>query len=253
MNILIRNNRGFVFVMHYLLPFLLSLVLISLSSCTSQSYPMDFWQRDSNDVYDVPLAPDVEIPSPQLSVHAEEVTGIIQEMSVELRHLKRLHLEHARTYYNEEGIHTIQLQYNSQDIIELCQARRLIVDVVEELLEALNCNSELFPEFTNHAFYPFNLEVYIDFDSYYTRYVDPFYIRWISLENSMVFFYTADVIDNDKSGWHYKKETYDTAKNIVFYQRLAEDKFKAEHERNRAIFGNTRFFAEPDRPPRVLE
>lgn len=73
------------------------------------------------------------------------------------------------------------------------------------------------------------------------------------MENSTIFFYTSEVIDNDKNGWHYKRETYDTAKNIVFYQRLAEDEFKAAHERSRAVFGDTRYYGEPNRPPRHLE
>lgn len=194
--------------------------------------------------YDIPGAPDVDLPAPVLSIHAGEVTAIIQDYSVELKYQKHLHLQHANTYYNEQGIHTIQLRYISQDILELCDARKLIIDVSEGMLDQLNSNPVLVPEFTNYAFYPFNLEIYIDFESYFTRYVDPFYIKWISMENAVITYYSADVTDNDKNSWHARKEAYNTSRDIVFYQRLAEDKYKAMHEPNRAIFGNKRFYPE---------
>ena len=238
--------------MHSLLLATLSLALTLLTGCSS--FEAFNSNCDSSGINDIPEAPFVDLPNPILSVHAEEVTAIIQDYSVELRMLKRLHLEHANTYYNDEGIHTVQLQYSSQDIINLCQGRKLIIDVSEGLLDKLNSNSLLTPEFTNHAFYPFNLEIYINFESYFTKYIDPFYIKWICMEDSKIMFYTADVDDNDKKCWHSKKESYNTSRDIVLYQRLAEDKFKAMHETNHAIFGEKRFYPNQlDQPQKVLE
>lgn len=233
----------------FLLTILSSLTFFTSCSC------YEFFKGDcASENYDVPLAPPVDLPAPCLSVHADEITAIVQDYSVELRNLKRLHLEHANTYYNQEGIHTIQLRYISQDIIDLCQARKLIIDVSEGLLDQLNSNTLLIPEFTNHAFYPFNFEIYIDFESYFIRFIDPYNIRWITMEDSKIIFYTADADDNDKNNWHSRTESYNTSRNIVFYQRLAEDKFKALHETNRAIFGDKRFYPnESDVLPKVLE
>lgn len=227
---------------------LLSLITFSLtlSLLTSCSYFEPFCNDcapcSSNDGYDIPGAPDVNLPSPVLSIHAEEITAIVQDYSVELKNYKHLYLQHANTYYNEEGIHTIQLRYISQDLLELCEARKLIIDVSEGMLDQLNCNPLLVPEFTNHAFYPFNLEIYISFESYFAKYVDPFYVKWITMEDAKIAFYMADVNDNDKLCWHARKEAYNTSRDIVFYQRLAEDKFKAEHEPNRSVFSDKRFY-----------
>lgn len=238
--------------MHLFFPAAIFLALTFLTGCSSFEFS-NFW-GDSDIVYDVPEAPFVDLPPPVLSVHAEEITAIIQEYSVELRHLKRLHLEHANTYYNDEGVHTIQLQYISQDIIDLCQARKLIIDVSEGLLDQLNSNPILVPEFTNHSFYPFNLEIYINFESYFIRYIDPYYVKWICMEDAKITFYTADVDDNDKKCWHTKKESYDTSRNIVLYQRLAEDKYKAIHEKNSTIFGDKRYYPdESERGQKILE
>jgi hypothetical protein len=237
--------------MHSLLLVIIAFVLTSLTSCTHCDpfqFGSKFFIRSS-----VPSAPQVDLPPPLLSVHAEEITAIVQDYSVELRYLKRLHLEHAHTYYNEEGIHTIQLRYISQDILDLCQGRKLIIDVSEGLLDQLNSNSLLVPEFTNHAFYPFNLEIYIDFESYFNRYIDPFNLKWICMEDSKITYYTADVDDNDKKAWHSKRESYNTSRDIVLYQRLAEDKFKAMKEPDRAVFGNKRFYPEEYTPSKIID
>jgi hypothetical protein len=246
--------------MQSLLPAMLSLTLIFLTSCSSTN-PLwvgnwGFGDSVGESLYgqnDIPDAPDADLPAPVLSVHAEEVTNIVQEYSVELKHLKRVHLQHAHTYYNEGGIHTIQLEYISQDIVELCQARNLIIDISEGFLEKLNSNPILVPEFTNQAFYPFNLEIYICFESYFVKYVDPFYIKWITMEDGVISFYAANADDLEKKGWQAKKESYDTSRNIVFYERMAEDNFKAMHETNRAIFGSKRFWPTYNRPAKVLE
>lgn len=251
--------------MYALLPAVLSLSLF-LTGCAGcglfENCKNPFSSTDCSnwDLFDgegdnseVPLAPDKDLPRPQLSVHAEEITAIVQDYSVELRNQKRLHLEHARTYYNERGIHTIQLMYSSQDIIELCQARKLIIDVTEGMLDQLNSNPLLIPEFVDQAFYPPNMEIYINFESYFIRYIDPYYIKWICLEDGIIKFYTGDVNDNDKRGWHYKREAYDTSRNIVFYQRLAEDKYKAMHEPDREIFGDKRYYPTTTQPNKILE
>lgn len=252
--------------MHSLMLAIVSLALTLLTGCSSCWNPFDsscdscvpFDQScnscDRSGNNEVPEAPYVELPAPTLSIHAEEITAIIQEYSVELKNRKRLHLEHANTYYNEEGVQTIQLRYSSQDIIELCEARKLIIDVTEGMLDQLNSNPLLIPEFANQAFYPFNMEIYINFESYFIKYVDPFYIRWITMEDGQILFYTADVNDNDKSAWHYRKESYNTSRNIVLYQRLAEDNYKAMHETDRSVFGDKRFYAEePARSIRVYQ
>jgi hypothetical protein len=215
----------------------LLLAVVLLTSC---SYFDSFtYQKDGSEV---PLAPYAQLPKPQLSIHSGEVTAIVQDYAVELQAQKHLHLRHANTYYNEDGIYAIQLRFISQDILELCEARKLIIDVSEGMLEQLNSNPILIPEFTNHAFFPYNLEIYIDFESYFIRYVDPFYVKWIVMEDATINFYTYDVLDTDKKGWHSRKEAYSTSRDIVFYQRMAEDKYQAMHAPDHTIFGNKRLY-----------
>lgn len=228
------------------LPLVISLMFSLLTGCACFDPFCICSDSGSSGGYDVPSAPDASLPPPVLAVHAEEVTRIVQEMAAELKHARHLHLEDSNTYFNEEGIHTIQLTFISQDILELCPARMLIVDMVETLLAKLNSNPLLAPEFTNQGFFPHNLEIYINFESYYIKYVDPFYIKWICMEDGKITFYTADADDTDKMSWHSRKESFYTSRDIVYYERKGEQTYKDTHERARTIFGNKRFF--PNEP-----
>lgn len=192
--------------------------------------------------YPTPQAPPDELPTPILSIHSDEIINIVQEVSVNFKHDKLLNLEDARTYFNEDGIHTIQLRYITQDIYDVCDARMLIVDLTEDLLTRLNQNPYLLPEFPNFAFFPYNFEIYITFESFYNRYIDPFYIKWICMEDGQIAYYAADLIDNNKDCWHVRRESYYTSRDIVFYQRKAEKEYKTAHSTDISIFGDKRFY-----------
>lgn len=228
------------------LPITIALMLCTLTSCAcfdSCNFCFDPWSSSSNDV---PGAPDVILPSPVMSIHAQETTRIIQEMAAELKHARHLHLEQANTYYNEEGIHTVQLNFISQDILEMCEARMLIVDLVGTLLSKYNEDPLLFPELAGGGLYAHNLEIYIDFESYYIKYVDPFYVKWICMEDGGISFYTADADDLDKNNWHVKRESFYTSRDIVFYQRRGEEAYNTAHGKNKTIFGTKRYFPEDE-------
>lgn len=228
------------------LPIVLAFILCSLTGCAcfdSCNWCSNPW-ADTDDGYDVPPAPDVNFPPPVLSIHVGETTKIIQEMSAELKHARHLHLQHANTYYNEEGIHTVQLQFISQDILELCEARMLIVDLSETLVAKYNENPLLFHEFAGGSLSPAGLEIYIDFESYYIKYVDPFYVKWLTMEGGFIRFYTQDADDLDKNNWHYRTEAFNTSKDIVYYQRLGEEAYDAAHGRAKSVFGTKRFYPE---------
>lgn len=189
----------------------------------------------------VPLAPDDEPPPPVLSVHTDEVLNIIQEVSTNFKHDRHINLQHSHTYFNEDGIQTIQLQYITQNISDMCEARMLIVDLVEALLTRLNENPYLIPEFPNFAFYPYNFEIYITFESFFIRYIDPFYIKWICMEDGQIAYYAANLDDNNKDCWSVRRESFYTSRDIVFFERKAEDEYKKAHSIDFSIFGDKRF------------
>lgn len=210
----------------------LSSILLFLTGCSS-SVPYSFFSND-----DVK----VTIPStPVLDIDSSEVTRLIQDYTVGLKYDQEINLEHAKVYFNE-GIHTIQLEFVSQRIVEICDARMLIVDVVEGLLPRLNMDPGLASQYSTYPFPYENLEIYITFESYYGRYIDPYYIQWLSLEDGEVTYYAWDVYDNTKACWHARHEPYKNAREIAISQRVAEENYEDAHAPDHSVFGNTRYF-----------
>lgn len=207
--------------MHILLLFTTCFLLLSSTSCTH-------WFR----------APP---PIPAEVFDSAEVTSVVQEFSVEVEHEKNMHLQKAHTYFNN-GIHTIALEFISQSLIEMCDARKLIVDMTESLLGKLNQDYILGPEFSNFPFRPSNLEIYITFESFFGRYVDPYYIAWIGMEDGHISYYIFDPLDNSKNCWHGRHEAYATSREIVVYERQAEQKFEEVHKVDHSVFGNIRYY-----------
>jgi len=231
--------------MHHYLIFT-CFALLTLTGCSnSVNYTDDRMFGSSEN--DVPRAPYVDLPPPVLSIHGQEVTNIIQEVSVDFKHDRHLHLCDAHTYYNAEGIHTIQLKYESQDLLDPCEARYLIVDLVEALLDKLNDNMYLIPEFPNFAFYPINFEIYINMTSFFSRYVDPYYIKWICMEDGIISFYAADMYDNNKNCWHARRESFYTSRNITIAERQAEAAYKSKHDKSlQKVFGDKIYIPKED-------
>lgn len=191
---------------------------------------------------DIVRAPPVDLPPPIISIHCEEITNIINEVSVDFEHKKFLYIDNAKTFYNEEGIHTIQLQYHTQETLDPCEARELIVDLVDALMKKLNDNVYLVPEFSHLSFLPSNFEIYITFSSYVIRYIDPYYIKYICLEDGIVTYYAGDLDDNDKDCWHTRKESFKTSRELAISRRNAEAAYKKKHSIDLdLIFGNQRF------------
>jgi hypothetical protein len=172
-------------------------------------------------------------------VDSSAMTSAIQDVSVEFKYDRGIHLEHANTYY-DNGIKTIQLQFISQDLIEMCEARELIVDLTEALLARINQDGILGQELAIFPFSPYNLEIYITFESYFGKFVDPMYIAWIGMEDAEIYYYTFDPLDNSKNCWHSRHETYSTSREIVVYQREAEKKYDDKHPPF-DVFGSMRY------------
>jgi hypothetical protein len=187
-------------------------------------------------------SPDQLPVNPQDVFHSDELTALIQNYTTELKYQKRLHLEHANTYF-KDGISLVQLEFISQDIIEMCEARELIIDVTEGLLGKLNQNPILGGAFATFPFRPSNIEIYITFESWFGKYCDPHYIAWIGLEDAQVTYYEFDLLDHMKACWHARHESYATSREIVVYQRQAEKQYSEEHITNwTVIFGPHRYF-----------
>jgi len=221
-----------------LLTAILALQLL-LSGCTPCCYVEDF----SMDMLDCGVREKEVVKDSFPVIHCEELTSVIQELAVEQKYNNGLFLEDSKTYFND-SIHTIQIQFSSQDLKDMCAARQLIVQLVESLLAKLNQNILLGPEFADFPFKAENLEIYITFESDYGIYVDPFYTSWVGLEDGQVTYHTFTLKENTKNCWSTRHESYATSREIVVYEKQAERKYRENNRSKRDIFGGRRFFQE---------
>ncbi|MBA3958371.1 MAG: hypothetical protein H0X51_08290 [Parachlamydiaceae bacterium] len=162
---------------------------------------------------------------------ADDVSQIIWDLTTEFKYEHDLHLEHSYLCAGKDHT-TIRIEMRTQLIIELCEARQLIVDFVEELLDRIN-NSPVSMKLSPTPFTAEHLEISIDFESYFGRYIDPLYIGWVDLEGGIVYYYAFTVKGHRLDNWHSRYEPYFLAKSFATFRRDAEERYHRAHPTNR--------------------
>lgn len=184
-------------------------------------------------------------PEPAWMVDGEAITALTIEYANDLQHLRRLHFDDAVVFYTPHGqaVDRVRLKFSSQDVMELREARELLVDVTEGLLDRLNDSVFVGYEPLNAN----NIEIYITFESYLGYYVDKLYIHRIVLEEGMSYFYAFDVTnefniwERDVECWHHRVEPYFKTLQFVTYQRLANKNYELQHPKKKPLFSNAMF------------
>lgn len=125
-------------------------------------------------------------------IDSEEISRIVLYFSAKLKKEKCLELEDSKVCYDDK-IEYIYLKYSSMDLITMCEARLLLVELVEEFLERINQNSLIKFQTLNRPFTADDLKIEINFESFYATYIDPLYIGLISMDNGMVTYYAANI------------------------------------------------------------
>lgn len=158
-------------------------------------------------------------------VDSPEIVHVIQQYLAYLRHEKHLRLEDSGVYYNTY-VNSIRMEFICQDVMEVREARFLLVDLVEGLLAELNKNPVLAPEFITYPLTPDKLEIYISFESYLGMYVDPYYVGWVMLEEGTAHYYAFDTKHPGLNSWNYRVEPYDKSRELTIFEREAENLFQ---------------------------
>lgn len=176
-------------------------------------------------------------PDPIIS--NEDVMWAILPYAINLQHDKKLILEDSKIHYGPLGssITKISLDFSSQSILELREARGLLVDVVEGLLDAVNNDPTLGLPLEAMPVSVNELEICFKFESYHGLYVDKRYVHWIKLEDNTSFFYAFDLTnefdiwDRDCECWHQRIEPYNQSRQIVMIERVAEEAYAELHHK----------------------
>lgn len=154
-------------------------------------------------------------------IDSEELSRIMINFGLKMKIDKHLELEDSWASY-EDYINRICLQFTSQRLLTLYDARQLLVELVEDLLNRLNSNSITGFQLAQYPFTARDLDVKISFESFYGRYVDELYIGLVWLQAGCAHYYAFDRKDPSLNGidWdHYRFEPYSKSRELALIKK----------------------------------
>ncbi|MDP1880397.1 MAG: hypothetical protein Q8K60_05610 [Parachlamydiaceae bacterium] len=160
-------------------------------------------------------------------IDSEELSKIVINFSVLMKIEKHLELEDSWAGY-DDYITQIVLRYSSQRLLTVYDARQVMVELVEEFLSRINNNSIISFELNRYPFTYKDLDVKINFESYFGRYIDELYVGTAWLHNGCLLFYAFDRKDMSLNGidWdHTRFEPYTKSRELAILKREAEAPF----------------------------
>lgn len=220
--------------MRYLI---LGMLAISLSGCNSSGGYIykDFYRQSAvfrNDEVPEEKPPETNWLPQRRTVSVDDIV----RYTVPLKHDKHLYLEDSQVC---NGGELIKLSFRSQQSLELCEARQLIVDVVEGFLTQLNGKQ------TYTDFNPSNLKVTIDFQSFHGAYIDRSYIGWLVMEKELTYYYAFDIKCSQLSvkhtftdGFRMRVEPYSLSLSYATSENDAELEYVLRHPKPAPFFLN---------------
>jgi hypothetical protein len=191
----------------------LVLVLFALTHCASPRYEVEMKE-----------------------LNTEEIVWLVQRVAVKFKHECFLRHEHSRTLYDASGFTRIGMQFSTQDILEVDDARGLLVDFVEFLLGEINRDPLLCGQLAAYPFTADRLDIIILCESFLPEYIDPYYVGCIKLKHGYSYFYAADEKDETIYSWHSRVEPYEKSRELIMLERAAEREYRQAH---------------PDKKPRI--
>lgn len=158
----------------------------------------------------LPLRPDQET-----MFYQHEICKVINTYATKLDWLHQIWLENCYANYEEDGQFYIFVDFSTQDNLDLPEARRMSVLLIEGLLKALNEN-QLLVAHQNGPFTPDNLYFSIEYTSFYGKYIDILLVGRTELKYGYLnVFYAHDAFMLDPVIYHKHSEPYETSKCIV--------------------------------------
>lgn len=157
-------------------------------------------------------------------IDSEELSKTVINFSVKMKIEKHLELEDSWATYND-NIMKICLQYSSQRLLTVYDARLIMVELVEDFLYRLNNDSIIGFELDHFPFTADDLDVKITFESYYGRYADELYVGLAWLNAGCVHFYAFDRKDLSLNGidWdHHRFEPYSKSRQLALLKKEAD-------------------------------
>lgn len=190
----------------------------------------------------VPVGPWVQ------KIDSEELSRIVINFAVKMKIDKHLELEDSWAAY-DDYVTRMCLQFSSQRLLTVYDARLLMVELVEDLLYRLNNNTVVSFELSHYPFTANDLDIKINFESFYGRYIDELYVGLAWLQAGCVHFYAFDRKDPSLNGidWdHHRFEPYAKSRELALIKRQVDMPY-IEHIENPTILRKPNLSQLPER------
>lgn len=174
------------------------------------------------------------------------ISKIVIEYGRDLQDSHRLFLYDSRVIFDGK-IKKIRIDFTSMASVELCEARKVLVDVTEGYMKRFRENAILNSRFLNRPLNVNDFEIHITYCSYFNRYVDAQYVAYVILENGWSYFYNSELNNAFTDFWMQKVEPYYETKLFTGFQEEAEALHKKEDlEEGKKILQEERYFEKRD-------
>lgn len=126
---------------------------------------------------------------------------------LEQKEFHYLKLESSAAHF-DDYLTGLCVRFSSTDLIDLCEARKLIVAVAEGFVDGINYNPNLMDSLYDGYFSPDQLDIIITFESLFGQYVDERYINQIRLQGGCVTYFAFNSFDPKAHMFHRHRESY---------------------------------------------
>jgi|GEM_PF-3107662 len=166
---------------------------------------------------------------PEVIYPSKDLTRVEIFHVEELKQRYDIRLDQASTLYNP-AIGGLCLRYTSEELFDLCQARNLLVDLVDSLLEKINTDAYVASQLTTYPLNYENLDLVITFDSFFGEYCDLQYVNQIRMDSGYVTFYAFTAFACEGNLFEIHNEPYETTQANSYYLRKAQEVFAKPEE-----------------------
>lgn len=200
-------------------------ILVSLTSCCK--FKLWWWQKDCGECDHNKNSNVVRVAMDEDQYQATcEISKIIIDYQDELKRDLEMYLIHSYAEPDEYGQWHIWLDFNTQEILDVAGARRMIVRTVEGFLDRLNSHPWLY--IRTGRFTPMSLYVSVELTSYYGKFIDPLIVGRMELEGGfLTCYYAHDALNPRSIIFHQHFEPYASA---VCFVRHEDELAKAKEQ-----------------------
>lgn len=136
--------------------------------------------------------------------------------------LHRIELEDSCVLRDDKSIYRFNLSFSTQRLLTLCEARLLLVDVVDEFIERVNNHTVLSFQLNQFPLTEDSVDININFESFGGKFIDPLYIGKAQLWDGTSYFYAFNTKNPDADWAQFKFEPFFKSRQLARFKQEAE-------------------------------